>query len=47
VSRLADPAISVKALAVNLGFANPSHFGKWIRRRTGLSPGGLRRGVIM
>lgn len=40
--RLRDPNVSVKQVADRLGFANPSHFGTFIRRHTGMSPQALR-----
>lgn len=39
---LSDPALSIKQISDILGFANPSHFGTFIRRHTGMSPQSLR-----
>ena len=43
---LKDPNKSVKQIAMILGFVNQSHFGSFIRRRTGLSPQNLREKVL-
>ena len=40
--RLRDPKQNIKQIALDLGFANQSHFGTFIRRMTGKSPIHLR-----
>ena len=40
---LRDPERSIKQIAGQLGFANQSHFGTFMRRHTGLSPQQLRK----
>lgn len=40
--RLRDPKQNIKQIALELGFANQSHFGTFIRRMTGKSPIHLR-----
>lgn len=39
---LQDPANTIKSVSEQLGFANQSHFGTFIRRHTGMSPQVLR-----
>lgn len=43
---LKDPNKSVKQISMMLGFVNQSHFGSFMRRRTGLSPQNLRDKVL-
>ena len=40
---LKDPELSIKQIAIQLGFVNQSHFGSFIRRETGFSPQHLRK----
>ena len=40
---LQDPELSIKQIAIQLGFVNQSHFGSFIRRETGFSPQHLRK----
>ena len=40
---LLDPDLSIKQISSQLGFANQSHFGAFIRRQTGVSPQTLRK----
>jgi AraC family transcriptional regulator len=40
---LAQPALSIEAVAAQLGFANSSHLSRHFRRRTGCSPTMFRR----
>lgn len=39
---LRQPSLSIKQIALRMGFKNASHFGTWVRRNTGLSPQVLR-----
>ena len=43
-SLLADPELSVAAVARRLGFRDPSHFVKWHRRQAGVTPRNARLG---
>jgi AraC family transcriptional activator of pobA len=40
---LGDPGAAVKRIAGDLGFGDPSHFCRWFRRQTGISPAEWRR----
>jgi AraC-like DNA-binding protein len=40
---LGDPGAAVKRIAGDLGFSDPSHFCRWFRRQTGISPAEWRR----
>ena len=42
---LGATARSVKQVAEELNFPNPSYFGKWFKERVGISPAGWKRGV--
>lgn len=41
-SRLTDPRLTVKAIALQLNFSSEFYFSRWFRRSTGLSPSGYR-----
>jgi AraC-like DNA-binding protein len=40
---LADPDMTIKEVAISLGFVNQSHFGTFIRRELGASPQNIRK----
>ncbi len=42
--RLADPKATISGIALELGFADQSHFTRVFRRHIGTSPGAFRRG---
>jgi AraC-like DNA-binding protein len=42
-SRLRQPDIRIKEVAIDLGFKHLSHFSKWFKRHTGLPPQAARR----
>lgn len=42
VRALVDPALSIKELCLDLGFASTAHFNQWFRRLMGLTPGEYR-----
>jgi len=42
--QLSDPRRSVKAIAYELGFTDPSHFCKWFKLQTGVLPSAYRAG---
>lgn len=44
--QLSVPDVPVKDIAYRLGFANPSHFGTFLKRHTGMSPQELRASLL-
>jgi AraC family transcriptional regulator len=42
--RLLDGRPSITAIALETGFAHPSHMARWMRRLLGLSPSQIRAG---
>lgn len=42
-SRLRQPEMRIKEVAIDLGFKHLSHFSKWFKRHTGITPQSVRK----